>query len=339
MKISVIIPVYNKIRYISTVLQQVREQSFRDYECLLIDDGSTDGSGEVCDTFSAKDARFRVFHIPNGGVSHARNVGLDAARGEYITFIDADDEIDPDYLNHLMSCMESCGADLVISGGEKFWDDKEETVLIKHPVLKGLVELSDCLESFAQVQKDTGLYGFCCAKLFKRTFCADTRFDEAIRLAEDLEFYIKLYGKARKVYFDDACLYRYRQEAENSSMLTEDSNIDYYTQLCIQIGIAKFLENNNALTEENERIMTRRLYDYVFFCIFHSDFGDLVATSKKIKMLELPPMKKQYVGGMLRSTVLFLFSHHCHEVNHILIWCYRVAQKCKRFLKKERISK
>ena len=80
MKISVIIPVYNKIHYLSGLLEQLRAQTFTDFECLLIDDGSTDGSGAFCDEFAAKDTRLRVFHIPNGGVSHARNVGLDHAR-------------------------------------------------------------------------------------------------------------------------------------------------------------------------------------------------------------------------------------------------------------------
>ena len=95
MKISIIIPVYNKQRYLNTVLRQLRDQSFRDYECILVDDGSADASGAICDEAVAVDSRFRVIHLVNGGVSRARNTGISMARGEYVTFIDADDELHP----------------------------------------------------------------------------------------------------------------------------------------------------------------------------------------------------------------------------------------------------
>ena len=101
MKISVVIPVYNKEKYMDDLFQCLLSQTFEEFECILIDDGSTDASGEICDKVACIDKRFEVIHIPNSGVSHARNVGIDASCGEYITFIDADDRIPNNYLENL----------------------------------------------------------------------------------------------------------------------------------------------------------------------------------------------------------------------------------------------
>ena len=86
MKISVIIPVYNKARYLNNLLSDLLKQTFTEYECILIDDGSVDGSGEICDNISKIDNRFRTFHLINGGVSNARNYGICQSKGDYITF-------------------------------------------------------------------------------------------------------------------------------------------------------------------------------------------------------------------------------------------------------------
>lgn len=90
-KISVIVPVYNAEKYLRRCVGSILAQTFTDFELLLVDDGSTDASGAICDEYASADARVRVFHKPNGGVSSARNLGLDNARGEWIAFADADD--------------------------------------------------------------------------------------------------------------------------------------------------------------------------------------------------------------------------------------------------------
>ena len=103
--ISIIIPVYNKIKYLPNLWDNLLSQTFTGFECILIDDGSTDGSAISCDDIVHHDSRFKVFHIQNKGVSHARNVGLHFAQGEFITFIDADDSFHNEYLKNLYSCI------------------------------------------------------------------------------------------------------------------------------------------------------------------------------------------------------------------------------------------
>ena len=102
MLITVIVPIYNMEAYLCTSLDRLLQQSFQDYEILLIDDGSKDSSGEICDRYAREHSRIRVVHKPNGGLSTARNAGIEHARGEYLTFCDPDDWVDADYLQQFV---------------------------------------------------------------------------------------------------------------------------------------------------------------------------------------------------------------------------------------------
>ncbi|MDX8414736.1 glycosyltransferase family 2 protein [Intestinicryptomonas porci] len=114
---SIIVPVYNVEKFLPQCVESVLAQTFGDFELVLVDDGSPDGSGKICDQYAAKDARVVVRHIPNGGVSRARNVGLDAARGQWCVFVDSDDWLDPDFLQKNFEAISANeNVDFVISG-------------------------------------------------------------------------------------------------------------------------------------------------------------------------------------------------------------------------------
>jgi glycosyltransferase EpsJ len=110
-EVSVIVPVYQSERLVGTCVQSVLDQSFQDWELVLVDDGSKDDSGKICDAFAAEDSRILVLHQENAGVSEARNAGLAAARGTYIAFLDSDDRFQPDLLEKLVSAVKEHGAD------------------------------------------------------------------------------------------------------------------------------------------------------------------------------------------------------------------------------------
>ena len=112
-KISVIIPVYNAESTLRRCVDSVLAQTFTDFECLLINDGSKDKSGEICDEYARKDSRVKVFHKENGGVSSARNVGLDNARGEWVSFVDSDDWVEGDILESMYKTALLSGSSLV----------------------------------------------------------------------------------------------------------------------------------------------------------------------------------------------------------------------------------
>ena len=119
MKISVIVPVYNTEKYLNRCIDSILAQTFTDFELLLIDDGSTDSSGKICDDYAAKDSRVKVLHKENGGVSRARNLGIDNAQGEYLSFIDSDDYIRPEMYEKLAKIIDIYGVDLVCSNLEQ----------------------------------------------------------------------------------------------------------------------------------------------------------------------------------------------------------------------------
>lgn len=124
--ISVVIPVYNVEKYLAQCVDSVLDQTFQDFEIILVDDGTTDSSGAMCDEYAQKDARIRVIHQSNGGLSAARNTGLSAASGEYIYFLDSDDYIEPTALADLVSAAQQEQADVVFFDGYVFYDECEE---------------------------------------------------------------------------------------------------------------------------------------------------------------------------------------------------------------------
>ena len=329
MKVSIIIPVYNKIRYLSGLLEQVMVQTFRDFECLLIDDGSTDGSGAVCDEFAEKDPRFRVFHIPNGGVSHARNVGLDAARGEYITFIDSDDGVRPGYLENLVCAISESGADLVISGYEKV--DANGLVLnTVIPETTGLFPFSGLLPDFGRVQLQTGLYGCCVAKLFPRALVQNIRFDESLRLAEDFDFYLNLYEIIETVFLDDHTDYLYLQDAENSTGGTADEKIDYLAQLRINLHYRSVLQKRGVWSGENRDIVEGRLRDYAFFVLFHTPMPHYRERFYALHALCTAERVPLSGGNTLRKWLFFCLCHHQYQVAKFTMTLYRLARNLRR---------
>lgn len=115
-KVSIIIPVYNNERYVEKCIRSIMNQTYGDLEILIVDDGSTDGSGEILEKLAAQDKRIRLFHQNNGGVASARNAGLDAATGTYVTFVDGDDYLERDYIEKFYYGMKGKGAEMVVCG-------------------------------------------------------------------------------------------------------------------------------------------------------------------------------------------------------------------------------
>ena len=113
--ISIIVPVYNVEKYVAECIESIIKQTYQNLEILLIDDGSTDNSGKICDKYAEKDKRIKIIHKENGGVSSARNLGLDLAQGEYIAFIDSDDFVSNKYIESLYSAIEHKDAEIVLS--------------------------------------------------------------------------------------------------------------------------------------------------------------------------------------------------------------------------------
>ena len=177
--VSVIVPVYKVEKWLSRCVDSILAQTMEDFELLLIDDGSPDCSGEICDEYAVKDSRVRVFHKANGGVSSARNLGLDNAKGEWISFVDADDWVDVDYLAGLT---ENLDADFIL-GGVKMLETQQSS-MEDYKYEKS--EIKDCIEKYLFDTVLLSPWG----NLLNRNIINNNniRFDEKIRYAEDRIF-------------------------------------------------------------------------------------------------------------------------------------------------------
>lgn len=184
-KISVIVPVYNTEKYIHRCIDSILSQTFTDFELLLIDDGSKDNSGKICDEYAAKDSRVRVFHKENGGVSSARNLGLDKVKGEWITFCDSDDYVTNQWLKNFIC--NSCDKELIVES-IKLVDGGNAYIAGPVEYIEG-----NGKDIMIALKYDSGTIGYPVNKLFRRdiidTYCL--RFKENLKLREDEEFVLR----------------------------------------------------------------------------------------------------------------------------------------------------
>ncbi|MBQ8658079.1 MAG: glycosyltransferase [Clostridia bacterium] len=210
--ISVIIPVHNVEKYLFECVDSVLKQTYQNLEILLIDDGSTDGSGNLCDEYAEKDSRIKVVHKENGGVSSARNVGLDLAKGEYITFIDSDDYVSGNYVQALYENLKENGSDLAFCKyAHKYENDMQNSK--EHFPSKIIVDTSsvDFIKFFSRfISLKNNIMGACWRILFSREILRGLSFNTQIRIAEDLLFVLQVIKKAKTLSFINKELYFYR---------------------------------------------------------------------------------------------------------------------------------
>ena len=208
MKISVIVPVYNTEKYLRKCVDSILAQTFTDFELLLIDDGSTDNSGKICDEYALKDNRVKVIHKENGGVSRARNLGIDNAQGEYLSFIDSDDYIRPDMYAELVAVADKYNVDLAVSDIEL----NGRILTNKTPAERKLEkqEIHDTVLPYFTQSNNTGA-GAYTTMLIKRSVLIENtvRFYEDFAFQEDLMFVINVYANISSMYYLPKTFYEY----------------------------------------------------------------------------------------------------------------------------------
>ena len=186
--ISVIVPVYNAESTLSECVCSILSQKYNNFELILVDDGSKDSSPEICDEYSQKDNRVKVFHKPNGGVSSARNLGISKARGERLTFIDADDYITNGYLDGVVEQKE----DVLIKGYQKF----DHSGIVSGKGAENLLGISDFPDFLSQYVTDS-LLRCPWTKFYKRSLIGDLRFLTDMKIGEDAWFVFNYLAKCK----------------------------------------------------------------------------------------------------------------------------------------------
>ena len=219
-KISVIVPVYKAEKYLPQCVKSILDQTFSDLELLLIDDGSPDNSGEMCDHFATKDSRIRVIHKENGGVSSARNAGLDAAIGEYITFVDSDDYIDICMYEKMMAEAEK-GTQMIMCDCMKEFSDR--STLYTHPIRPGYYSREQIEREYfphllimENVEYPATISNW--LLLFRRELVENIRYLAGVRYSEDLLFGARLMYEAQSFcYLKGQAYYHYRMNVNSAT--------------------------------------------------------------------------------------------------------------------------
>ena len=240
--ISVIIPVYNAGALLCQSLDSLLEQTFRDWEAICVDDGSIDGSGDKLDEYAARDSRIKVVHQPNGGVSSARNCGLEHASAPYVTMLDADDYFVPSALEQLYSCMQEHDCDIVCCTMRKVFPDGH-TEVEQTRFGCGLHKAAP-----ADIYRFSMRSPWC--KLYKRSIIEQgkNRFPLGIPICEDDVFVVSYWYHVKSFYMLDKPLYNYVQS--ESSVLKKLGEgrlpIEYYmATLNVPLMIYRYIESNN----------------------------------------------------------------------------------------------
>ena len=276
--ISVIIPVYNVKDFLEECINSVINQSYQNLQILLIDDGSKDESGKLCDLFSKKDSRISVFHKKNGGLSDARNFGLEKAIGEYIAFVDSDDVLHVDFIKNLYLAMKNNDADIGICRYQRFIQIKEK--IQYKEVNEYLMNSFDVLKNIL-FQRDQTLFSVAaCTKLYNKHIFDHIRFPVG-KLNEDVAVIIPIMKKANKIAVVDQILYNYRLN-ENSITtsnfsvkrmdvisILNDMKLKYADNKIISKGIISMLYCRSielmylASTDSQNAIYVEELWRYI----------------------------------------------------------------------------
>jgi len=235
--ISVIIPVYNVEKYIEQCIKSVINQTYKNMEIILINDGSKDKSGEICNEYSQKDERIKVIHTENFGVSNARNIGLDEAKGEYITFIDADDYVDEKYIEQLYVQCKNTNSDISIIGTIDFKDEDNKIKNKTHYYTKILNKE----QAIKEMLNEKYYVGVVWAKMYKKELWNGIRFNLNTKIAEDLEVLYEIFKKCTLINVDTSnLLYYYR--IRSGSVVKQKYNKHFENEVNIVDKIRKEIE-------------------------------------------------------------------------------------------------
>lgn len=260
MKVSVIIPVYNTEHYLPRCIDSILNQSFTDFELLLIDDGSTDSSGAICDAYAEMDGRVRAFHKENGGVSSARNLGLDNAQGEWVCFVDSDDELFKDGLQTMEEGVDAEN-DMVMAGYEIFDSAGSLSYAINARNIKIISAFDGAMEMYRPM--DYKFQGYICSKLFKNSIIKKQHlyFDEDLVYSEDRLFIAQYICRIEgKIYYTTIPVYKYF-ERQTSAMgaLQRSFNKGVVTDLDARIGMYRIFDKRFG-DKELECLMSFDVY-------------------------------------------------------------------------------
>ena len=285
--ISVIIPVYNVEKYLQECVDSVLSQTYENYEIILIDDGSTDSSGAICDEFAVGNEKIKVIHKENGGLSHARNTGLSLAQGEYIYFLDSDDYLDDNAFSLMLERIEKENADFLFFDAHSFNDEGRDFNIPQNYIRKKHYVSSKGIEMLAELYKNKDFHSAVQLFFFRKSFLQKenlTFLNGAVY--EDVLYAYQAFCKAECVAHINCPIY-FRRYRENSIM-TSHKNIHHFESIVRIFGELNLFSS----TEYSELLAVQK--SYLSRCAFNifNVYEKLSSKDKKIFRNTLDTAKK-----------------------------------------------
>ncbi len=345
-KVSVIVGIYNVSSFLPKGLKNLENQTFHDFEVILVDDGSTDGSAEICDEIASYNNQVRVIHKKNGGLGSARNTGLDVARGKYIYFFDVDDCIKPSLLDYCVNQMEARTLDILIFGFEAVSTGNKnsvETVSFKEHQINNNNELRDCyIDELLLIRNGNG---FAWNKFYRKNFLNryHLRFENQ-RIQQDEVFNLLVYPYVERAYISEEVLYTYYiYEKGNTRSRFVPDRFDIY------VSIKEHFES----LKRHWQLKDKRMDDYlqkrfwnnlilgIIPNLFHPDCPWNIRQKKKeLKRIVSHPFTQQCLQKTSQTTKLedslyrYAFCHSNLSLLKITYYLYAYLRSLKKKMQK-----
>lgn len=271
--VSVIVPIYNVELYLPRCINSIINQTYKNLEVLLVDDGSPDESGKIADEYASRDRRITVFHKENGGLSDARNFALERMSGDFVTFIDSDDFVDLRYIEVLVGLLENSNVNVSMVGCQTFEDDSQTTQYDGQPFESVVYSEDDALNRALKVELRQSAWG----KLYRKQLFNELRFPKGL-LYEDLAIFFDVIDKSNGIVYTPLPLYKYFVRAE--SIMQQPFKLQQMDELRIIDIVMDKLETKRP--DLHNMIQSRKVYSYLLVLgrILSSDNKTVFAAQK-----------------------------------------------------------
>jgi glycosyltransferase involved in cell wall biosynthesis len=315
-EISIIVPVYKVEKYLKKCVDSILAQTFTDFELILVDDGSPDDSGKICEEYAEKDARVRVLHKENGGLSSARNAGIEVAKGKYLGFIDSDDYIAEDMYQTLYDLLNDYDADMSVVGMIDVYENRETMVKDNKKI-----EVLDQKKAIQAVLDSTGVYAYAVNKLYKKTLFYDIRYPVG-KIVEDAFIIMDLLLQCNKIVTTtEQKYYYYRRTGSITGLAFSKKNFD----------VIEAWERNGTIIERVYPDLSISIHRRICWAYF--DVLDKMAVSNK----DIVKTDRQSLVRFLRSNFSFVMKNRLFTKSRKLsmlalivnISCYNTLAKIK----------
>lgn len=299
MLISVVVPVYNAEKYIDQCIGSILAQTYADFELLMIDDGSTDSSFQICKRYAEKDKRIKLFQHDNKGVGTTRNVGIDEAHGKYIMFVDSDDYIDEEMLQDGVEHISN-GEDLYISGTlMEYYKNGNVEQRVEYRGCQKQYTPTTLLDNY-DIEYPLLCIGGPCSKLFRRDILQNTGcyFDTEMSVSEDGLFCMDYISRIEYISFSDKCYYHYRRENANS--LWTRYNPSLYAYQCRTYGRMRSLLKECKCSDATVKRFEALYFEIMIGCI-RNEYRNKDATRAKKKEIVRKVASNEYVRQYIEA--------------------------------------